>query len=83
MERDPMAWLARALRRHDMPLDEVHAVLGTDDPSIVRRHFELHRERLAELLADQFLELASLERILTTRSMFAEGKRSQRQQNGQ
>ena len=76
VERDPTAWLARALRAHDMPLDEVRAVLATDDPIIVRRYFELHRERLAELLTDQLLELASLERILAARSMFARGKRS-------
>jgi hypothetical protein len=75
VERDPTAWLARALRAHDMPVDEVRVVLETDDPIIVRRYFELHRERLAELLADRLLELASLERILAVRSKFAGGKR--------
>jgi DNA-binding transcriptional MerR regulator len=28
---------ARALRRKGMPLEEIHAVLTTDDPAVVRR----------------------------------------------
>jgi len=45
-----------------MPLDEIRALLATDDPEIVRRHLELHRERLEERLAAQVLTLVSIER---------------------
>jgi hypothetical protein len=48
-----------------MPLPEIRAVLAADDPTIVRRHLELHRERLEERLAEQRVLLASLERALT------------------
>lgn len=47
-----------------MPRDELRAVVAADDPSIIHRHIELHRERLAERLADQLQTLRSLERTL-------------------
>ncbi len=53
---------ARTLRRQRMPLDEIRTLLTADDPEIVRRHLELHRERLEERLAAQVRTLASIER---------------------
>jgi DNA-binding transcriptional MerR regulator len=61
---DPTGWLARALRDRGMPQSEVRAVLEANDHVVVRRYFELHRERLTERLADQLRELATLERTL-------------------
>ncbi len=55
---------ARTLRRQQMPLEEIRAILATDDPLIVRRYMELHRERLDEWIAEQRRKLASLERSL-------------------
>ncbi len=53
--------VARTLRRQRMPLDEIRTLLTADDPEIVRRHLELHRERLEERLAAQVRTLASIE----------------------
>ena len=36
-----------------MPAHKVRSVLCTDDPEIVRRHLEFHRERLEERLVDE------------------------------
>jgi hypothetical protein len=47
-----------------MPPEEIRVVLVTDDPRMVRRHLELHRERLMEELIDRRLTLAALEREL-------------------
>lgn len=47
-----------------MPAEEVDAVLAADDPRVVRRHLELHRERLVEDLSEHRRTLASLERAL-------------------
>jgi hypothetical protein len=44
-----------------MPSAEIRAVLTTDEPELVRRYLELHRERLEEWLADQRLTLAAIE----------------------
>jgi hypothetical protein len=62
--REAIAWAARMLRRQGMPSNEVDAVLAVDDQQLVRRHMELHRERLEERLADQLRALAGLERLL-------------------
>jgi len=59
-----VAWAARALRRQEMPLEEISAVLTADDPEIVRRYIELHRERLEERLVDHLRTLDRLERLL-------------------
>ena len=64
--------LARALSNHEMPLEEIRAVLRAKDPAIVARYMELHRERLAEQLAHRVRELEALERILASRSRIAE-----------
>jgi hypothetical protein len=47
-----------------MPAAEVQAILRSDDPVIVRRYLELHRERLEERLAEQVRTLERLERQL-------------------
>lgn len=63
--------LARALRNHGMPLEEIGAVLRAKDPAVVARYMELHRERLAEQLVHRVGELEALERILARRSRVA------------
>jgi hypothetical protein len=57
-----------------MPSEEIGAILSSDDPVVVRRYLELHRERLEEGLADQQYMLALLEPLLTARS-HAAGRR--------
>jgi len=58
---DPVA----TLRRQRMPPDEIRAVLAADDPIVVRRLLELHRERMEEWLEEQRRIVATLERALT------------------
>jgi hypothetical protein len=55
------------LRRQQMPPEEIRAVLAADDPIVVRRLLELHRERMEEWLEEQRRIVASLERELTGR----------------
>jgi hypothetical protein len=62
--RNAIARTARALLRCEMPPEEISAVLGADNPELVRRYMELHRERLGEGLADRLRTLAGLERFL-------------------
>lgn len=62
--RDAIAWAARALRRYEMPPDEISAVLGANTPELVGRYMELHRERLEERLADRLRALTGLERLV-------------------
>jgi hypothetical protein len=59
-----IAWAAGKLLDHEMPADEIGAVLAADDPEVVRRYLELHRERLEERLAEQRRGLATVERVL-------------------
>jgi hypothetical protein len=47
-----------------MPPDELRAVLTTADRELVRRHLELHLERLEERLVTQRQRVAAIERIL-------------------
>jgi hypothetical protein len=47
-----------------MPPDEVRAVLTADDPSLVRRHLELHRELLEEMHAARLQTLLRVESAL-------------------
>jgi hypothetical protein len=65
------------LRRNQMPRGEIRAVLGTDDPKIVRRYLELHRERLEEQLAAHRRELDALACSLIER-LEARGRRTER-----
>jgi hypothetical protein len=54
----------RVLRRQGMPAREIRAVLAANDPLVVRRLLELHRERLGEWLEEQERLVASIERSL-------------------
>lgn len=64
LKPDPMAWAIITLRHHDMPSEEIRAILEADDPEIVRRYLELHGERLEEKLAEKRRSLACLQRFL-------------------
>ena len=54
----------RTLRSVDMPLDEIRAILETDDPELVHKRLVVHRERLAERLTAQERILAYLESLI-------------------
>jgi DNA-binding transcriptional MerR regulator len=54
----------RVLRRQGMPRQEIRAVLAANDPLLVRRLLELHRERLGEWLEEEQRLVASIERSL-------------------
>ena len=56
------AW--RILRRQGMPANEIRAVLTADDPLVVRRHLELHLERMEETLAVERRILVTLGEML-------------------
>jgi DNA-binding transcriptional MerR regulator len=62
---DVRVWVLKTLRRQGMPLAEIRAVLSADDPTVVRRHLELHRERMEERLREQTALLASVGSTLT------------------
>jgi hypothetical protein len=47
-----------------MPKDEIRIVVTTPDRELVRRHLELHLERLEEWLGDQRRNIAVVERLL-------------------
>jgi hypothetical protein len=47
-----------------MPPDELRVVLATADRELVRRHLELHLERIEECLITQRRSVAAAERIL-------------------
>jgi hypothetical protein len=70
-----LGWAISTLREQGMPSVEIASILRAIDPERVRRHLELHRERLEEHLADQRLTLASLERLLVARSIDAAAHR--------
>jgi hypothetical protein len=48
-----------------MPLEEIRAILATDDPDLIRRYLDLHRERLEEHLAADVGMLQRIERSMT------------------
>jgi hypothetical protein len=54
----------RILRGQGMPPPEIRIVLAGDDPLMVRRLLELHRERLREWLEEQQQLVAAIERSL-------------------
>ncbi len=54
----------RILRGQGMPPREIRALLATDDPLLVRRLLELHRERLEEWFEEQQRLAARIERSL-------------------
>jgi len=51
----------KLLRRQGMPPEEIRAVLAAEDPVVVHRLLELHRERLEERIAEQRRLLTRLE----------------------
>jgi predicted solute-binding protein len=53
-----------ALRDQGMSWDEIRIVSTTTDRELVRRHLELHVERLEERLGDQRRTVAAVERVL-------------------
>jgi hypothetical protein len=59
-----IAWAEMVLRDQEMPPDELRVVLATADRELVRRHLELHLERLEEWLITQRRSVAAAERIL-------------------
>jgi len=68
-ERDRILWdrilgAALDLRAHGMPPMEVHTLLVTDDPVIVRRHMDLHRERLEEQFLSERVMVGRIENVL-------------------
>ena len=58
-------WAEMVLRHQEMPPDELRVVLTNADRELVRRHLELHLERLEERLVTQRQRVAEVERILT------------------
>ena len=56
--------VAATLVEQGMPVEEIGSLLSAEDPAIVRRHLELHRERLAERLDEQRRAVDRLERLL-------------------
>jgi effector-binding domain-containing protein len=54
----------RILRMVDMPLDQIRELLSEDDPESTTKRLAMHRERLAERLADQERMLRFLERLI-------------------
>jgi DNA-binding transcriptional MerR regulator len=70
-----------ALRRNRMPRAEIRAILAADDPEIVRRYLELHRERLEEQLEDSRRALDALTCSLTEH-LQARGRHTGRRRPG-
>lgn len=57
----------RILRSVDMPLDEIRAILETEDPERVRDQMVVHRKRLAERLAAQLRMLTYLQSLIQSK----------------
>jgi len=60
-----IAWAEMVLRDQGMLPDELRIVTTTADRELVRRHVELHLERLEEWLITQRRSVAAADRILT------------------
>jgi hypothetical protein len=60
-----VAWAERVLREQEMPADELRVVLTSADRDLVRRHLDLHMERLDEWLDSQKRRVEVVGRILT------------------
>ena len=72
-EDTDVVWAERVLGCQEMPSDEIGALLAADDPQIVRRYLELHRERLEEHLADRLREIDAVESHLLTQRLVTSG----------
>jgi Holliday junction resolvasome RuvABC endonuclease subunit len=67
------------LRDQGMSWDEIRVVSTTADRELIRRHLELHVERLEEWLRDQRRNIAAIERVLaeaTQRKVGSAGRAS-------
>lgn len=64
MDHSAFGWASAALRACGMPQGDIAALLGADDPEIVRRRIELHVESLEERLARQRRILGRVDRRL-------------------
>lgn len=60
-----VAWAESVLRQQGMPPEELRFVMASEDAETVRRHLELHLERLEERLMGQRRHVVSAQRILT------------------
>jgi len=60
-----LALATPALMDQGMPAEEIDAILGAGDPEVVRRHLELHEERLEERFADQRRTIGHLMQVIT------------------
>ncbi len=65
---DPIAPVVETLRSQEMPQEEIRLVATSDDPELVRRHLELHGERLEESFDRQRAELLALQALLLDRA---------------
>jgi hypothetical protein len=59
-----LAWAEMVLRDQEMPPDEIRVVLTIADRDLVRRHLELHMERLEEWLITQRRSVEAVELLL-------------------
>jgi hypothetical protein len=59
-----LAWAEMVLREQEMPADELRIVLSSADKELVRRHLDLHMERLDEWLVSQRRRVEAVGRIL-------------------
>lgn len=64
LEQANRAEAIRALRSVDVPLEQIRAILDSDDPAFARAQLVAHRERLAARLASQERMLAYLETLI-------------------
>jgi hypothetical protein len=71
-------WAEMVLRQQAMPLDELRVVLTSADHEVVRRHLELHQERLDEWLASQKRCVREVRRILAEPRVRSDRPRSGR-----
>jgi hypothetical protein len=63
----PTALAVATLGDLGMPRAEIDAILETENPRLVRRHIQLHAERLEERPAEQRALLLSIEPTLSVR----------------
>ena len=60
-----LALATPVLKDQGMPPEEIEAILGAEDPEVVRRYLELHEERLEERFADQRRTIGRLMQVIT------------------
>jgi hypothetical protein len=60
-----VTWAEKVLREQAMPADELRTVLPSEDRALVRRHLDLHLERLDERVASEKRRVELVRLILT------------------